>query len=281
VLDATLNVTVPFPVPLVRPVSKIHDAFELTLQSHDDSVVTEIELLFAPDTGTVTSLGEVVMLHVVGEVGGKTGKVGGGRRPATAASCVTFNVWPAMAIDAERVVVPAFDATVYVTPPGPVPAVPPVTTTQAASDRALQAQPVVAVTAIVPLPPAAETVCSVGESSKRQGAASWRIRPRSPFTTMSPCRAVPSGFAATCICSCALPCPDEGVRPVIQAASEEADQAHSGCVVKPTVAVSPPELTGEEGTARLTLHFAGEGPVEVATVEPQALAAQANAHRTT
>jgi hypothetical protein len=98
---------------------------------------------------------------------------------------------------------------------------------------------------------------------------------------MSPCRVVPSGLAATCICSCALPCPDEGVRPLIHAASEEADQAHSGCVVTPTVAVSPLALTEEAGTARVTAHFAGEGPVDVATVEPQAPAAQASTHRTT
>jgi hypothetical protein len=64
---------------------------------------------------------------------------------------------------------------------------------------------------------------------------------------------------------------------VIQAASEEADQAHSGGVVTPTVAVSPPELTGEAGTARVTAHLAGEGPVDVATVEPQA----PTAHTTT
>jgi hypothetical protein len=95
---------------------------------------------------------------------------------------------------------------------------------------------------------------------------------------MSPCRAVPSGLAATCICSCALPCPDEGVRPVIQAASEEADQAHSGCVVTPTVAASPAELTEEAGAARVRAHLAGEGPVDVATVEPHAPAAQANTH---
>ena len=67
---------------------------------------------------------------------------------------------------------------------------------------------------------------------------------------------------------------------MIQAASEEADQAHSGCVVTPTVAISPPELTGEDGTARVTAHFAGEGPVDVATAEPQAPTAQASMHRT-
>src|SRR4030095_15929758 len=106
------------------------------------------------------------------------------------------------------------------------------------------------------------------------------MRARSPFTTMSPCRAVPAGFAAICICSCALPWPDEGVRPVIQAASEEADHAHSGCVVTPTVVVSPLELTGEPGAASVTSPVAGEGPVDVATVEPQAPLKEASTDRT-
>jgi hypothetical protein len=98
---------VPLPVPLVRPVSEIHDAFELADQSHDEAVVTEIELLFAPDAGNVTSLGETVMLHVVGEVGSGTGTGTG-----TPACCVTFKVWSATTIDAERAVVPAFEAIV-------------------------------------------------------------------------------------------------------------------------------------------------------------------------
>jgi len=123
---------------------------------------------------------------------------------------------------------------------------------------------------ILPVPPAAGTVCSVVESSNTHASASWRIRPRSPFTMMSPCRAVPAGFAAICIWSCALPWPEAGVRPVIHTASDEADHAHSGWVVTPTVVVSPFELTGEVGTASVTAHFVGEGPVDVATVEPQA-----------
>jgi len=106
------------------------------------------------------------------------------------------------------------------------------------------------------------------------------MRARSLFTTMSPCRAVAAGLAAICICSCALPWPDEGVRPVIQGASEEADHAHSGCVVIPTVVVSPLELTGEPGAPSVTAHFAGEGPVDVATVEPQAPLKQASTDTT-
>jgi hypothetical protein len=67
---------------------------------------------------------------------------------------------------------------------------------------------------------------------------------------------------------------------VIQDASEEADQAHSGCVVTPTVVISPVELTGEAGTARVTVHFAGDGPVDVATVEPHDATTQASTHTT-
>jgi len=107
------------------------------------------------------------------------------------------------------------------------------------------------------------------------------MRTRWSFTTMSPCRAVASGLAAIYIRTCALPCPDEGVRPVIQAASEDADHAHSGCVVTPTVAVSPLEVTGDPGAASVTAHLAGEGPVDVATVEPQAPTVQARTYRTT
>ena len=97
-LDATLNVTVPSPVPLVRPVNEIHDESDLTDHAHDEAAVTEIEPLFAPDAGKVTSLGETVTLQLVG-----------GTRAL--ARCVTFTVWPAMTIDAERVVVPALDPT--------------------------------------------------------------------------------------------------------------------------------------------------------------------------
>jgi hypothetical protein len=84
-------------VPLVRPVKEIHDESDLADQSHDEGAVTEIEPLFAPDAGKLTSLVDSVTLQVAG---GSTGAL---------ACCVTFTVWPATTIDAERVVVPAFD----------------------------------------------------------------------------------------------------------------------------------------------------------------------------
>ena len=103
-LDATLNVTEPLPAPLVRPVSEIHGESELADHSHDETVATEIELLFVPNAVNVTSFGVTVTLQVVGKV------VGGGSEAL--ACCVIFIVCPATTIDAERVVVPAFDATV-------------------------------------------------------------------------------------------------------------------------------------------------------------------------
>jgi hypothetical protein len=98
---------------------------------------------------------------------------------------------------------------------------------------------------------------------------------------MSPCRAEASGLAAICICSCALPWPDAGATAVIHAASEEADHAHSGCVLTPTEAVAPPALTGAAGAVSVTTHFVGEGPVDVATAEPHPAAAQTDSHTAT
>jgi hypothetical protein len=94
-----------------------------------------------------------------------------------------------------------------------------------------------------------------------------------PLTTMSPCRVDAAGLATTTISSCALPWPDAGVSPVIQPASDEAFQAHSGWVETPTVAVAPPELTGEPGGVSVTEHLTGDGPVDVATVDPHPMTA--------
>jgi hypothetical protein len=124
-LDATLNVTVPLPVPLVRPVSEIHGVSVLADQSHAAAAVTEIELPLVPVASTETSLGVTVTLQLTGSTG--SGGV------AALACCVIFTVWPATTIDAARVVVPEFDAIVKVTFPVPVPVDPPGSVTHAAS----------------------------------------------------------------------------------------------------------------------------------------------------
>jgi len=74
-----------------------------------------MEPLFVPGAENVTSFGETVTLQ------------------GPLASCVMFTLWPATTIDAERAVVPPFDPIVYATLPDPVPVVPLVSTTQAAS----------------------------------------------------------------------------------------------------------------------------------------------------
>jgi hypothetical protein len=118
-LAAIVNVTIPFPVPLVAPVSEIHVALLLASQVHDGAAVTVIELLLVPDAGDETSFGVTARLQT-----------GGGSAPAC---CVIFTVWVATTIDAVRVVVPGFDAMVKFTVPMPVPVVPLVSTTHPAS----------------------------------------------------------------------------------------------------------------------------------------------------
>ena len=78
-----------------------------------------------------------------------------------AAACVTVNVWPAMVRLPERAA-PVLAATLYVTDPSPLPLAPEVTVTHAAPLLAVQAQPVPADTAIVPVPPKAPTGALVG-----------------------------------------------------------------------------------------------------------------------
>ena len=124
-LDGTLNVTVPLPVPLDRPVSEIHGVSVLADHSHAAAAVTEIELPLVPAASNETSFGVTVTLQLAGNAGG--------RGVAALACCVIFTVWPATTIDAERVVVPEFDAIEKVTFPVPVPVDPPGSVTHAAS----------------------------------------------------------------------------------------------------------------------------------------------------
>jgi len=125
-LDATLNVTVPLPVPLVRPVSEIQGVLVLADHSHAAAADTEIELLPVPVASSETSFGVTVTLQL-------TGSTGSGGGVAALACCVIFTVWPATTIDAARVVVPEFDPIVKVRFPVPDPVDPPFSVTHAAS----------------------------------------------------------------------------------------------------------------------------------------------------
>lgn len=164
---------------------------------------------------------------------------------------------------------PAFAATEIVTVLDPVPLPPDVMATHGASARAVHAQPAIVVTAIRAVPPAAPKLWSPADNSNRQGAASCRICARAPLTTTSPWRALAVGFAATVTFTSPVPCPEAGVTPVIQFASEDALQVHSACVLTATVADDPPESIDAAGAVTLTPHFAGDGLVDEATVDPQ------------
>ena len=62
---------------------------------------------------------------------------------------------------------------------------------------------------------------------------------------------------------------------MIQFGSADAFQVHSGCVLTAMVAAEPAAAIDVGGAPKVTLHFAGEGPVDVATVEPQPVDTQA------
>ena len=78
----------------------------------------------------------------------------GGGGGAAAAVCVTVNAWPAIVRVPERGP-PGLAATLNVTGPSPLPLAPEVTVTHAGPLPAVQAQPLPADTATVPVPPAA------------------------------------------------------------------------------------------------------------------------------
>jgi hypothetical protein len=254
-----LNETAPFPAPLLFPMMSIHDVLEAADHSQPASADTETEFVGDPAAGAVTLVGLTAYVQLTGKT----------------ASCAIRAVWPPITRAPVRAL-PGLGATVKLTAPDPVPVAPDVIATHCESGWAAHSQPASVVTLILPLPPDAVNDCAVEDNSNRHGAASWLTRARSPLMRMFPCLADASGFAATCIWTCPAPWPDEGVRPVIQLASDVAVQAHSAWVLTVTVAVSPLELTGEVGGVSVTPHFVGEGPVDVATVEPQPAVAPAN-----
>jgi hypothetical protein len=254
-----LNETAPLPAPVFFPMMLIHDVLEEADHSQPASADTETEFTSDPAAEAVTVVGLTAYVQLTGGT----------------ASCAIRAVWPPITRAPVRAV-PRLEATVKVTDPEPLPVASDVIATHGESVWAAHAQPASVLTLILPLPPDAVNDCAVEDNSNRHGAASWLMRARSPLMRMFPCLAAASGFAATCIWTCPAPWPDEGVRPVIQLASEDAVQVHSAWVLTVTVAVSPLELSGEVGGVSVTPHFVGEGPVDVATVEPQPAVAAAN-----
>jgi len=154
-LEATLNVTVPVPVPLVRPVRELHDVLLVADHSHVDGAVIDVESPLVADAETEMVRGETVGLA----------QLGGG------ASWSIVTDWPAMTTEAVRALL-VFAETVNVTAPDPVPVAPSVITIHGVSVRALHAHPVGALTVILLFPPEDGIVSRVEERSYLQAAAS-------------------------------------------------------------------------------------------------------------
>jgi hypothetical protein len=151
VFAATPNATVPLPVPDAPPVTVNQSALALAVHAHvfaEAVTATEPE---PPVSATSWVFGAIVIVHGGGGGGG-------------AAACVIVNVFPAAAIVAVRALLPVLAATVNLTLLLPVPDCPAVMLIQGALVVAVHAQVVAdAVTAIEPDPPAAATLCAVGE----------------------------------------------------------------------------------------------------------------------
>jgi hypothetical protein len=83
-------------VPVVGPVSVIHEGLADAVHSHVDADAVSVMLPVSPAEGASTDVGDAVKVHGGGD-GGGTGGV-----PV----CVTVTAWPAMLRDASRDDVP-------------------------------------------------------------------------------------------------------------------------------------------------------------------------------
>ena len=143
VLAATLNPTVPEPEPDAPLVRVIQEVLLLADQAHPDAAVTVL-LPVPPSSANVAVVGETLNVQL-------------------AADWLTLNVVPAIVSDPFRLVVAVFAATLNPALPDPEPDAPLVTVIHDALLLAFHAQPAPAVTALVPVPPAAVNVWLVGE----------------------------------------------------------------------------------------------------------------------
>jgi hypothetical protein len=137
----TLNVTLPFPVPLVPESTVIQPALLPAVQEHPGPADTATVLLPAlSDKVTLVGLIEYEQ---------------------TRAACVTVNVWPAMVMVPVRAL-PTFATTLNPTEPLPVPLAPAVTMIQFALLLAVHVQPAPADTATFPVPPRTAIAAELG-----------------------------------------------------------------------------------------------------------------------
>jgi hypothetical protein len=153
VLAATVNATVPLPLKDAPLVTVIQAALLVADQAQPLVVVTAIVEL-SPLAGEFRLTGEIE--NVQG-----------------APAWVTVKVWPATVSVPVRDEVDVLAATVNATVPLPLPEAPLVTVIHAALLVAVQAQPLVVVTATVELSPAAGEFQLAGAMEKVHGTPDW------------------------------------------------------------------------------------------------------------
>jgi hypothetical protein len=219
VFAVTLKPTVPLPEPLAPLVTVIQDALLPALQ--EQPVATVTPLLPVPPAA--------VNDWVVGEMDGL--------QPA--ANCVTVKVVPAIVSVPVRLEATVFAATLNVTGPLPDPVAPPVTVIHAALLAAVQLQPVAAVTALLPLPPAAAKDWVVGEIVGEQDAAACVTVNVAPAMVSVPVRLEATVFAATVKPAVPVPDPAAPLVSVIQDALLAAVHAQPVATLTVLVPVPP------------------------------------------
>jgi hypothetical protein len=143
VFAAELKLTEPLPAPDAPAVTVSQLSLLTAVHAQPAGAVTATVPVPPLDT-TLCEVGEIVSVQVI---------------PA----CVTVKLLPAIVSVPERVDTPVFAAAVNDTEPLPDPDAPAVMVSQLSLLTAVHAQPDGAVTATVPVPPFATTVCDGGE----------------------------------------------------------------------------------------------------------------------
>jgi hypothetical protein len=223
VFAATVNPTVPFPVPLAPLVIVIHVAVVAAVHAHPDGVVTATLVAGPPAAPTVCDVG----------------LSDAGHEP----DCVTVCVWPAIVIVPVRLVESGLAATLNATVPLPVPLAPLVIVIHGVVVDAVHAQPDGAVTATgAPDPALAGSVCDAGLIEIEHAPACVTVCVW-PAIVIVPVRLVVFGFDATSKPTVPLPDPVAPLVMVIHGVDVLAVQAQPLATVTPTVADPAPAPT--------------------------------------
>jgi hypothetical protein len=175
VLAATAYDTVPVPLPDAPALIVIHASLLVAVQAHPVAAVT----VTVPDEPAATALADA------GAIVGAHG----------APAWVTVKVLPPTVTVPVRGLVVGFAVTLYVADPLPLPVAPALIVIHAALLVAVHAQPVAAVTVMVPVPDDAATFAEAGAIVGAHGAPACVTVKVSPPMVTVPVRAEVVGFA--------------------------------------------------------------------------------------